>query len=130
MGEGGYVRYDGITSDYLLGICKKLVEEYGGKITNLYKAAKDAEDLKRRLLQFRGVGPVTVNIFLREMRGIWPKAKPVLNKFTKLAMANLGLKGRPDKRTEVALLRLGKNYCWKKKCAICPVQRFCRGQKT
>jgi hypothetical protein len=32
--------------------------------------------LERRLEEFRGVGPVCISIFLRELRGIWEKAKP------------------------------------------------------
>jgi hypothetical protein len=39
-------------------------------------AAHDARDLEGRLLGFCGVGPVTMNIFLRELRLFWAKADP------------------------------------------------------
>jgi endonuclease III len=67
LDEGGYVRYDFSTADKLLGMCKTLLKSYGS-ITSLYEKAKDAEDLEQRLLEFKGIGSVTVNIFLRELR--------------------------------------------------------------
>lgn len=42
----------------------------------LHEAARDSRDLERWLLAFNGVGPVTVNIFLRELRPYWAKADP------------------------------------------------------
>ena len=127
--EGGYVRYDGITSQYLLDISKKLIEEYNGKVTNIERKAKDSKDLEKRLLEFRGIGPTTVNIFLRELRGIWKKANPKLGKYTKIAAKNLGISEKgilKDKRLEVALLRIGKNYCHKNKCQVCPLKTHCK----
>jgi len=76
MREGGYVRYDEKTSHEILENCRMLLREYGGSLTHLYHEAKDAHDLERRLLEFLGVGPVTVNIFLRELRPYWRKADP------------------------------------------------------
>ncbi len=76
MREGGYVRYDEKTSAKLLKICGKLIEEYGASLKRLHAEARDGEDLEGRLLDFYGVGPVTVNIFLRELRPYWQKADP------------------------------------------------------
>ncbi len=76
MREGGYVRYDGRKSTQILRICERLLEEYGGCITEVHKRALDARDLERRLQEFYGVGPVTTNIFLRELRPFWTKANP------------------------------------------------------
>ena len=129
MREGGYVRYDGMTSQYLLDICNKLIKDYKGKVTNIEKKARDSKDLERRLLEFRGIGPTTVNIFLRELRGIWKKANPELGKYTKLAAKNLGISEKEilrNKRLEVALLRIGKDYCHKNKCDKCPVKEHCK----
>ena len=128
MGEGGYVRYDGVTSQYLIDICKKLIKDYNGKVTNIFKAAKDSKDLERRLLEFRGIGPVTVNIFLRELRGIWKKADPELGKLASLAARNLGIKVVKNRRIEAALTRIGKDYCRRKKCNLCPFRKFCKNK--
>lgn len=76
MREGGYVRYDGRKSTQILRDCEQLIAEYGGRITDVHARATDARDLERRLQELYGVGPVTTNIFLRELRPYWPKADP------------------------------------------------------
>jgi endonuclease III len=76
MREGGYVRYDGRKSTQVLRDCDMLIADYGGSLARLHHAARDARDLEDRLLAFYGVGPVTANIFLREMRPFWAKADP------------------------------------------------------
>lgn len=76
MREGGYVRYDGRKSTQVLRDCEMLIADYGGSLTRLHDAARDERDLEERLFAFYGVGPVTVNIFLRELRPLWAKADP------------------------------------------------------
>ena len=141
MREGGYVRYDGVTSRKILGICQKLIEEYGGDINQIHKKAKNAKDLEEKLLEFKGIGPTTVNIFLRELRGIWEKADPSFSKFVKLAAKNLGIeeikgywqkekvRGYSFVQFEAALLRLGKDFCYKDKCRDCPLKKYCQKGK-
>jgi hypothetical protein len=76
MREGGYVRYDGRKSTQVLRDCEELIADYGGSLSRLHEAARDARDLEQRVLAFYGIGPVTMNIFLRELRPFWPKADP------------------------------------------------------
>ena len=76
MREGRYVRYDGRKSTQILRDCEELLAEYGGKLHCLHEAASDTQDLEQRFLKFYGVGPVTTNIFLRELRPFWTKADP------------------------------------------------------
>jgi endonuclease III len=76
MGEGGYVRYDGRKSTQVLRDCDQLIDKYGGSLIRLHDAAEDASDLEDRLQEFYGIGPVTTNIFLRELRPYWKKADP------------------------------------------------------
>lgn len=76
MREGGYVRYDGRKSDQILRDCRTLLDDYDGRLSNLHSNSRDGEDLEKRLDAFYGVGPITVNIFLREMRPYWAKADP------------------------------------------------------
>jgi hypothetical protein len=47
-----------------------------GRPSQLHDAARDAANLEERLLALYGVGPVTMNIFLRELRLFWTKANP------------------------------------------------------
>ncbi len=121
LDSGGYVRYDFSTADKLLELMKKLLKEYGS-LTGLYDKAKDAEDLENKLMEFKGIGPVTVNIFLRELRHVWQKADPEINPYTRLAAKTLKIdlkkldrKSKDFVRLECALLRIGKNYINKNK---------------
>lgn len=76
MREGGYVRYDGRKSTQVLEDCEQLLTKYEGSLTRLHQMAGDPASLEERLLAFYGIGPVTVNIFLRELRPYWSKARP------------------------------------------------------
>lgn len=138
MREGGYVRYDGVTSRKILEVCQKLMGEYEGDVNQIHRKAKTPKDLEEKLLKFKGIGPTTVNIFLRELRGIWEKANPGFSELVKLAVVHLGIKDIKGYWTknkvknysfvnfEAALLRLGKNFCHKNKCKICPVVKYCQ----
>ena len=56
-----------------------------------------------------GIGPATVNIFLRELRDIWPKADPPLSSLAQTAAEHLDLLPRGlDPRS--ALLELGRHW--------------------
>lgn len=78
LDRGGYVRYDEKTATKLLTVCQALMDGYAGDLVALAQAAADEADLERRLMALGpGVGPVTVTIFLRELRGIWAKAEPL-----------------------------------------------------
>lgn len=90
-GSGGYVRYDGITADYVQGAAKVLLQKYGADLTQLDRVSKSPEDLESRLQEFRGVGPVTAKIFLRELRGIWRNADPEPTNVEILAAKKLGI---------------------------------------
>lgn len=76
MREGGYVRYDNRRSEQVLRDSRTLIDEYGGSLNALHAAAADETDLEERIDAFYGVGPVTTNIFLRELRPIWAKSDP------------------------------------------------------
>jgi endonuclease III len=66
LGEGGYARYDESTAKRLSLLCKTLIDEYGGSVMGIVDAAEGRADFERRLRRFKGIGPVTVRIFMRE----------------------------------------------------------------
>jgi len=68
LDRGHYVRYDFSTATKLLEVCRTLTERYGS-LTALLGCASSQRDLAARLLEFKGVGPVTARIFLRGIRG-------------------------------------------------------------
>ena len=122
LDSGGYVRYDFSTASNLLEIMQKLKREYGD-LENLHRESKGPRDLERRLLEFRGVGPVGINIFLRELRGIWEKADPKPSSMAVKVAGRLGLED--PKPHESALVRLNLEYCKKSRCRECLVQNHC-----
>lgn len=123
LDSGGYVRYDFSTASNLLEIVEKLKEEYGD-LEELHKQSKDSRGLERRLQQFKGVGPVCTNIFLRELRGIWEKANPNPSKIALQVGRRVGVED-PGKY-ESALVRLNLEYCKKSLCEECPVKDHCQ----
>ena len=88
---------------------------------------------------------MTVTIFLRELRTVWPKARPPLSPVARLASRHLGLVGAEDEPLtvleslwskhpqegfdfcdfEAALVRLGKDYCRKGRYSACPFRIIC-----
>ncbi len=93
LDEGGYARYDYSTADRLLDIFGRLLSEYGGSLRRLYEASKGSDDLERRIMGLgKGIGPVTVSVFLRDMQRVWPKARPALTPRIKKAADALGIR--------------------------------------
>lgn len=93
LDKGGYTRYDFSTADRLLEIFGKLQNEYGGSLQRLYEASSNGEDMESRIMGLgKGIGPVTVSIFLRDMQDIWPKAREKLTPDVKKAASSLGIK--------------------------------------
>ena len=121
LDSGGYTRYDFSTATNLLEIMSKL-KEYGG-LEELHNASKNQRELERKLQEFKGVGPVCVNIFLRELRGIWEKSDPEPSKIAVETGRKLGL--RDVKPYESSLVRLSLEYCKKSRCSKCPAKNLC-----
>ncbi|MEK0361684.1 DNA methylase [Pseudomonas sp. CBC3] len=71
LGEGRYVRYDESTAERLLKLCEKLNSEYGGKLGNIREQSESRTALEKRLAEFEGIGPKTVEIFMREAAKVW-----------------------------------------------------------
>lgn len=125
LDEGGYTRYDFSSADKLLEVFGKLDKNYHGSLNELYARSRDFEDLENRLKSLgKGIGDITVSIFLRDMRKIWRKAKPKPSPLVRLAMRNLGIedleqfareKNLNIVMLETALLRFAKDFIRKNK---------------
>jgi hypothetical protein len=131
LDEGSYTRYDFKTADKLLLVMGNLQQQYNGSLNLLYQQAHNHTDLENRLKQLgKGIGDITVSIFLRDLRGIWKKADPKPTPLVISAAKSLGLTKSDDPQKvldelksfwnknkiagytfvsfETALLRLGK----------------------
>ncbi len=128
LDSGGYTRYDFSTATNLLGIAKTMKEKYGD-LERLHSESSDPADLERRLMEFKGVGPVCVSIFLRELRGIWPKAKPKPSSMAFATAQRIGLDAKDVEHYESQLVRLNLEYCKKKRSSECPLGNECADRK-
>lgn len=107
LDAGGYTRYDYKTATKLLAVCGALMHDYNGNLDKLHATAIDPHDLEMRLKALgRGIGDITVCIFLRELRGIWDKAAPPLEPLTLSAAQTLGYIGNSPQTAAHALSRL------------------------
>jgi len=154
LDEGSYIRYDFKTADKLLEVMRNLMEKYKGSLSVLYNEASDLKDLEKRLKDLgKGIGDVTVSIFLRELRDTWEKANPTPTDLVILSAKNLGIikkegtaedalkqvkdfwsKNKVAEKSfinfETALLRLGKDFCRKRKCSVCLVKDECLAHRV
>jgi len=110
LDAGGYARYDFKTATKLLEVCNALLQEYGS-LVQLHAMASDARDLEARLKALgKGIGDTTVEIFLRELRGIWPKADPLLSPLALQAARHLHLLPPRLRRRDLALRLLRQRW--------------------
>jgi endonuclease III len=124
LDSSGYTRYDFSTATNLLAMAKTLKENYGD-LEKLHEESSSPKDLERRLQDFRGVGPVCVNIFLRELRGVWDKAKPEPSAIAVAFARRIGLAKEDVERYESQLVRLNLEYCKKHRSFECPLRDGC-----
>ncbi|MEM4058070.1 MAG: hypothetical protein QXZ12_05010 [Thermoplasmata archaeon] len=136
LDAGGYTRYDFKTATKLLELSENLIK--AGGLVNIHENSKDFEVLVANLKNLaKGIGDVTVGIFLREMVGIWDKAKPYPSKIVKEAAKNLGIdlfsyykdQNISYSTLENFLVKIGKD-CIKENCKDCKVRTYCKNPKN
>lgn len=69
LGEAGYARYDESTARRLRVLGQRVSEELQPQLRALCTGVHRVADFERWLLSFEGVGPKTVEIFMREAAG-------------------------------------------------------------
>lgn len=96
LGRAGYRRYDEGTATRLGRMSEHLLADYGGDLRRL-RAAGHAEPaaLSRLLRAFPGIGPAGVQIFLREVQGIW-SLPPVFDAKVLEGARRAGLPAEPE----------------------------------
>lgn len=146
LDRGGYVRYDFKTATKLLEVMGNLKANYRGDLNFLHQLSSDSKDLEKRIQSLgKGIGKVTTGIFLRELREIWKKANPLLTPLVFISAKNLGLVKKEENALkelkfvweqskikkgdfvnfEAALLRLGRDFCRRRKCKTCVMKKQC-----
>jgi endonuclease III len=91
LDAGGYARYDIRTAERLLELCEVIRDRYDGQAAVIGRRFTTYPELHAALDALPGWGPVTVRLFLRELRETWPGARPPLDERAAAAARHLGL---------------------------------------
>jgi hypothetical protein len=65
--DGDYHRMSSVMSEELRDVMRALIADYDGSVARLVHSASTRAEVSQRLQRFRGVGPKTAEIFLREV---------------------------------------------------------------
>lgn len=90
LDSGGYTRYDFKTAAKLDELSKSIISR--GGLTSIHEDVSGMGDLVAQLKGLaKGIGDVTVGIFLREMVGVWEKAEPYPSELVRKGAEYLGI---------------------------------------
>jgi endonuclease III len=96
LDRGGYTRYDFRTATRLHVLADVLNDRYGGEVAEIGRRYPAYLALRAALDALPGWGPVTVEVFLRELRGVWSGAEPPLDDRAARAARHLELVSSED----------------------------------
>ena len=65
--EGDYHRMSSVMSEELREAMRALIDDWGGSVARLVRTSSSRQEVSARLQAFKGVGPKTAEIFLREI---------------------------------------------------------------
>ena len=66
-----YTRYDDSKAAELTQLGRDVLERYDGRLSSLPEGARTKKEVSERLQQFKGIGPVAADIFLRDAPAAW-----------------------------------------------------------
>ncbi|MFD5574422.1 endonuclease [Streptomyces cadmiisoli] len=102
LGKGHYRRYDERTATQLGDGAQLLLDRYGGDLRRLRDEADgDPDAIRRALREVPGLGPVGVEIFLREVQVLWPETGPLFDDKALKGAERLGLPTRPEELADL-----------------------------
>ncbi len=93
LGVGGYRRYDERTATQLGDGARWLLDRYGGDARRLRGGT--ARQVAERLREYPGIGPMGVDIFLREVQAVWPEYAPYIDRKAQDGAERVGLPRSP-----------------------------------
>jgi len=91
LDAGGYARYDFRTATRLLELSEIVNERYDGQVAVIGRRFTTCPELRAALDALPGWGPVTIRLFLRELRGVWRGADLPLDQRAEVAAQHLDL---------------------------------------
>ncbi|MEV8371123.1 endonuclease [Kribbella sp. NPDC056861] len=103
LGRGGYRRYDERTATTLGEAAGLALTRWRGDLRLLHaEAGDDALKLTILLTEFKGIGPVGAQIFLREVQAVWPGISPYVDDRVKQGALRVGLPTSPNRLSAIA----------------------------
>ncbi|MFP4328113.1 MAG: hypothetical protein ACLFQL_08895 [Paracoccaceae bacterium] len=106
LNENGYARFDNKAADQIREAAELVEREYGGDLRRLREAGGDAEGIRARLKQVKGIGDVGADIFAREAQLAWDELFPMADPHAVRQAQALGLPERPEELAQIAGGRL------------------------
>lgn len=104
LDRGGYVRYDFSMAARLAELSEAIGSRYDGRAALVGERFTGYRELAAALDALPGWGQVTIQLFLRELRGVWPGAQPPLDQRAVRAARHLGLLDPPQDNGELRQL--------------------------
>jgi hypothetical protein len=98
FGRAHYVRYDESSATRLTDMAERVRDDYTGDLRHI--AARSRHDVaaaKRMLKQFKGIGDIGADIYLREVQDVWTWVRPYFDDRATAAAKRLGLPTQPAK---------------------------------
>ena len=71
LDAGRYTRYDDSKAAELTQLGHDVLDRYEGRLSSLPEGAGSKKEVSERLQQFKGIGPVAADIFLRDAPAAW-----------------------------------------------------------
>lgn len=106
LDEGGYARYDERTATRLKHLAEVVVRQFPFGLDAWGQSVAEPDVLAQHLDALPGWGPITVSIFLRELRGRWPAARLEPSERVQVSAAGLGLVAHAEDFDLRAMLQL------------------------
>jgi hypothetical protein len=103
LDEGGYVLDGEPMATRLLALAEVVADLYDERLATLGEVVVDPRELEQALADLPGWGPMTVGVFLRELRGVWPGAVPPLDASAASAARHLKLPDVPHALSTLAV---------------------------
>jgi len=104
LDQGGYTRYDFRTATRLQELSDAVHERFGDDVAEIGRRYRSYPELSAQLDALPGWGPVTVRLFLRELRGVWPGAAPPLDERAGAGARHLGLLEQHGRRDPLEVI--------------------------
>lgn len=92
LNKAGYARFDERTSRMLGESSEHVLNRWHGDLRNLREEAEREPQKERTLLkEHKGIGDVGVDIYFREVQGVWSELHPFLDERSRQAAVRIGL---------------------------------------